>query len=59
MLRHSLATAEGEYEFIDFHTALLSREGSPLSLVVGSFVDPRLIRPDHKLVEKFSMGLIH
>ena len=57
MLCHSLATLEGEYEFIDFYKALLSREGYPLSLVVGSFVDPRLICPDHKLVEKFSMGL--
>ena len=36
MLRHSLATLEGELEFIDFYRALLSPEGSPLSLVVGS-----------------------
>ena len=29
MLRHPLATLEGEKEFIDFYRALLSREGSP------------------------------
>ena len=34
MLHHSLATLEGEWEFIDFYRALLSREGSPLSLFI-------------------------
>ena len=33
MLRHSLATLEGEQEFIDFYRALLSRECSPLSII--------------------------
>ena len=37
MLRHSLATREGEKEFIDFYRALLSRQCSPLSLVGGIF----------------------
>ena len=32
MLRHSLATLEVEQEFKDFYRALLSQEGSPLSL---------------------------
>ena len=36
MLRHSLATLEGEQEFIVFYRAILSQEGSPLSLAVGS-----------------------
>ena len=32
LLRHSLATLEGEKDFIFFYNALLSSEGSPLSL---------------------------
>ena len=35
MLRHSLATLEGEKDFIDFYRALLSLECSPFSLFVG------------------------
>ena len=33
MLRHSLDTLEGEYEFIDFYRALLSQK-APLSLLL-------------------------
>ena len=45
MLRHSLATLEGEQKFIDFYRALLSREGSPLSLPTDSRNHELLIKP--------------